>query len=130
MNSLRQTVLLVVEGDKDIREALAELLTQEGYSVVQTGGVRKAWQEALAALPDLVLLDLMMPGAAGWDLLDWRQSHPDLQAVPVLVISAVPPERQRLAPFPGVSTLLKPATPQRLLDAVQLICSAAVSRGG
>jgi CheY-like chemotaxis protein len=84
--------ILVVDDDDDIREAVAEVLRDEGY---ETWGAANG-QEALRALegtgerPELILLDLMMPVMDGWDFLLWLDEREDLRLTPVAIMSAHP----------------------------------------
>src|SRR5690242_9166848 len=85
------TSLLVVEDDRDVRDSLVEHLRDRGCDVVA------AWngQEALAhlrgnALPDLILLDLMMPVMDGWQFRVEQKRDPQLASIPVLAMSADP----------------------------------------
>lgn len=71
--------VLIVDDDRELAALLAERLSQEGWSVetAQTGG---DGSRAIArCLPDVVLLDVMLPDAMGWDLCrSWRAQHPAL----------------------------------------------------
>src|SRR5437764_760514 len=72
---------------------LADLLQDAGYAVVEAVDGLHALEHLHAARPDLILLDLMLPGETGWDFLRARRSDPDLQRIRVLVISAAPKDR-------------------------------------
>jgi CheY-like chemotaxis protein len=81
--------VLVVEDDPFAREALAVILGGEGYTVVTVGD----GQEALSYLrrtvpPDLILLDLWLPGMDGWEFCRHRQREPGLAGIPLVVVSA------------------------------------------
>ncbi len=81
--------MLVVEDDKDIRESIAEVLEAEGHAVTQMSTARAA----LGSLdrpgsPDLVLLDLRMPGMDGLSFLDALQGRPDRERFRVILMSA------------------------------------------
>src|SRR5690348_15367872 len=93
--------VLVVEDDEDVREAEATILRDHGHVVSEaTNG-----QEALDFLrnapkkPCIVLLDLMMPVMTGWEVLEAIDAEPDLQDIPIVVLTAVTngmlPERSR-----------------------------------
>ena len=82
--------ILVVEDDSPIRNMLVEHLTHEGYAVDAAGSTEQAIERMAEALPDLVLLDLMLPGRSGWDFLRERGHDPRLSKIRVLVLSAAP----------------------------------------
>jgi DNA-binding response OmpR family regulator len=82
--------LLVVEDDVSIRNILVEYLRDEGYVVEAAGSIREARDRIAAARPDLILLDLMLPGQSGWDFLRERSNDARLANTPVLVLSAAP----------------------------------------
>lgn len=74
--------ILVVDDDLHIGNLLEEVLTREGYSVSRAYSGTEALMLVEEVLPDLVLLDLMLPGLSGEELL------PRLDGVPVIVLSA------------------------------------------
>jgi CheY-like chemotaxis protein len=81
--------VLIVEDDIDIRDALSQILEEEGYTVATAAN----GQEALDVLrsgppPRLILLDLMMPVMNGWQFRAEQRSDPALASIPVVVISA------------------------------------------
>ncbi|HEY7061419.1 MAG TPA: response regulator [Chloroflexota bacterium] len=84
--------VLVIEDEGAISEMLAMLLAEEGYAVQVARTAKDALARARADTPDLITLDLALPGADGASLL--RSLHADGRA-PVLVISAHP---EALAP--------------------------------
>lgn len=81
--------VLVVDDERDIRDLLAAALAEEGYAVRVACDGAQALDVAHEARPDVVLLDLMMPGMDGWAFLRARRDIPHLADVPVLVLSAV-----------------------------------------
>jgi CheY-like chemotaxis protein len=82
--------VLVVDDDEDIRESLAEAVELEGYRVSKAGDGAEAIALMQMAPPDLLLLDLMMPGMNGWLVLDAMEGDPRLARVPVFIVTAVP----------------------------------------
>jgi len=77
--------VLVVDDDPDILDALSEILEVEGYDVQRARNGREALQRLEQGLPDLVLLDLMMPVMDGWEFA--RSLDPDARP-PIIVLSA------------------------------------------
>jgi CheY-like chemotaxis protein len=79
--------VLVVEDDGDLRQAVAELIEDEGYACrLASDGI-----EALAALnlerPDLLIADLIMPLMSGIDLLARLREHPSYRDIPVIAMT-------------------------------------------
>jgi CheY-like chemotaxis protein len=113
--------VLVVDDENDIREAVAELLAEEGYQVLGAGDGAEALRKARAFHPSVVLLDLMMPGMNGWEFCAERKRDPELERIPVIVLSA-------LGRVPGIDAagyLQKPFELSDLLSAVRQHAHAA-----
>jgi CheY-like chemotaxis protein len=89
MGSGAARTVLIVEDEDAIRELLIEVLTEEGYAAhgVENGAVALAYL-AENAVPDLVLLDLMMPVVDGWTVLEVMRADPRWIHIPVIVVSA------------------------------------------
>ena len=113
----------VVDDHALSRKHLRTVLSFHGYTVGLSPDARQARLNLLAAPPDLVLLDLQMPGEGGYSLLAWMRQQPVLAAVPVICVTASVPqsERERVEAAGFAGLLPKPISPpQRLLDAVRL----------
>ncbi len=83
-----QKTVLVVEDDPWIRSLMADLLTGEGYNVVQAADGVAGLQQASEHDPDVILLDLAMPQKHGLDVLDELKSRQPTRDIPVIVVSA------------------------------------------
>lgn len=114
-HSAEKTILLV-EDDLLVRDELQDLLEEEGYDVVpaRTGRQALEFLQQGSALPDLVLLDLMMPIVTGWQVLESMRSDPRLAGVPVVVLTAAAQDR----PAGATQVLRKPFQLEELLQAV------------
>src|SRR5918999_2486131 len=77
--------VLAVDDEADIRELLRELLGRAGYDVEVAEDGRAALRALFAARPDLVILDVNMPGLDGWQTLERIR---DVSDVPVLMLTA------------------------------------------
>jgi DNA-binding response OmpR family regulator len=86
----RQKKILVVDDEPDILEFLQELLIQEGYAVVVAE--RAEYIETLSdnSLPDLILIDVLLSGKDGRDIVRRLKSHPETDHIPVIMFSAHP----------------------------------------
>ena len=80
---------LVVEDDPDMAELVSGLLRGEGFEV-ETAANREQVAAGLrkSPLPDLVILDVMLPDVNGFDILQKLKAHPALKAVPVIMLTA------------------------------------------
>lgn len=97
--------ILIVEDDVEVRDTMCELLAELGYEVECANHGAQAVDRLHAAreLPSLVLLDLMMPGMNGWEVLDELRRHERFAGLPVVVTSASPrlvPAATRVLPKP------------------------------
>jgi CheY-like chemotaxis protein len=81
--------ILVVEDELDIRQAMAEALSDEGYQVASARDGAEALSKLRAFHPDVVLLDLMMPHMNGWEFRSAQKSDPEFSSIPVIVLSAL-----------------------------------------
>lgn len=88
-------MVLVVDDESDIREAVAEVLSFEGYQVLDASDGAEALAKARAYHPGLVLLDLMMPRMDGWEFRRVQKHDPEVSRIPVVVLSAMGPESLR-----------------------------------
>lgn len=79
--------ILVVDDEKDIVELLRYNLTKEGYNVVTAHDGMEAVGRAQDR-PDLILLDVMMPGLNGWEVVRQLKKHPSTESIPVLFLTA------------------------------------------
>ena len=82
------TRVLVVEDEPDIRDALSETLVDEGYEVVSASDGAAALNLLNGQLPDLAVVDLMMPGMDGYAFLRECRAHPRGGEMRVVLITA------------------------------------------
>ncbi len=111
--SANRPKILVIDDDKEIRTVIAELLSMSGYDVVEAASGQQGLDHASRFVPDLVLLDVMMPGIDGWTVLSKLQDNPKLADVPVIVLSAVGDVEMAMS-LGAASVLLKPVDASRL----------------
>jgi CheY-like chemotaxis protein len=80
--------LLLVDDDEDLRMSLAEALEEAGYAVIQAANGEAALELVERELPDLVLLDLLMPVLNGWQFCQTKNENPATASIPVIAMSA------------------------------------------
>ncbi len=80
--------ILVVEDDKDIVEVIKYNLSKEGYQITSALSAEAALKILDENIPDLILLDLMLPGIDGLQLCRIVRNKPDFQAIPIIILTA------------------------------------------
>jgi DNA-binding response OmpR family regulator len=80
--------VLVVEDSADMRQLMHDLLENLGHNVLEAKDGLEGVRVAITNRPDLIILDLMMPAAAGDSALQFMRGTPGLEKIPVLVVSA------------------------------------------
>lgn len=122
----RSNRVLIVEDDPDIRAALGDMFTADGFEVevAHNGAEAIELLEAATRKPCAVLVDLLMPGIVGQELLEYLRGEDRLAAIPVAIVSASP----ELAPE-GYRVFKKPLDLHPLLDFVRQGCAPVTPRG-
>jgi DNA-binding response OmpR family regulator len=117
--------VLIVEDDEDLREMMAQLLTLEGFDAATVANGREAldYLRHNSTVPDVILLDLMMPVMDGWEFRRRQKADPALAPVPVIVLSAL--DQARAANLDATAFLKKPLDFDRLLTLVRTHCRAS-----
>jgi DNA-binding response OmpR family regulator len=114
--------ILMAEDDKQIADMIAFKLTNGGHQVIRAQDGEQAVALAASELPDLILLDAMMPGLSGFEVLRRLKSDPALRAVPVIMVTAKGHERDVLSGLRGgaVDYVVKPFSLKELAARVDL----------
>jgi len=123
-----RAVVLVVEDDPAIRRGLVDTLTASGYETREAGDGNVALEMALGGAIDLALLDVMMPGMDGFDLLEKiRGSKPGL---PVIMVTALGDEKDRVRGLQigADDYIVKPFSALELVARVQAVLRRSAER--
>ena len=114
----RQNVVLVVDDDPAVVELHTEYLSNAGYRVVPATSGVEGVVKARGIHPDLITLDISMPGQSGWETLHAIKSDPATTEIPVVIVSVV--EQKTLAMKLGAADcLVKPVSRHALLAVVR-----------
>jgi CheY-like chemotaxis protein len=121
--------ILLVEDNEASRDALARRLERRKYEVLLAGDGFQAVSVAREAQPDLILMDLGMPGMDGWDATAHLKSDPETRHIPIIVLSAhaMPNDRHQALAAGGDDFDSKPVQFDRLLEKIETLLS--ISRG-
>ena len=89
LNGTASATILVAEDHLDSRDALRALLEAFGYHVLEAANGRQAVDVALALLPDLILMDIMMPELDGFEATRELRRHPSTAGTPIIAVTAM-----------------------------------------
>jgi DNA-binding response OmpR family regulator len=80
--------ILVADDEEDVRELVAYRLSRSGYEVIDAGDGEEAFRLATQRVPDLMVLDVMMPRLDGYELTRRVRADESLRSVPVILLTA------------------------------------------
>ncbi|NOZ00092.1 MAG: response regulator [Chloroflexi bacterium] len=115
------TNALVIDDNRGTADALVQMLEVLGLSARAAYGASPAMSILSNTIPDLVLLDVNMPGVDGLEILAYLRREPRLVSVPVVVITSddQPETRQRVMKGGAQGMIIKPASLEQLEDALK-----------
>lgn len=117
--------VLVVDDDEMIRSVLSEALTDEGYDTRTATNGLDALDLVDGWLPDVILLDLMMPQMDGWTFRQHQREHPALKDIPVVVLSARRDLSDQARMLEPAEIVAKPFDLDALLTLVERLANVA-----
>ena len=114
--------ILVAEDEKQIADMIAFKLTNSGHQVIRAQDGEQAMKLAQRDTPDLIMLDAMMPGIGGFEVLRRLKLDLALRSVPVIMVTAKGHERDVLSGLRGgaVDYVVKPFSLKELAARVEL----------
>lgn len=113
--------ILVVDDERPVREVVALILERAGYEVVRATNGREAIEVAAKDNPQLIILDMRMPGLHGIDTCRELRSRQGSRGIPILVLTGYV-ENERAALDTGVDGFLtKPFRPEELIERVKVL---------
>jgi DNA-binding response OmpR family regulator len=113
----RPTVL-IIDDDPDVLQLLRLMLETEGFDAVLAPDGPTGLLRLADTLPDVVLLDIMMPGMDGWQVLQALAMHPDPPAVVVVSAKTADADRTRAFELGATGYLCKPFSPEDLVQSI------------
>jgi CheY-like chemotaxis protein len=81
--------ILIAEDTKAIRTIIAFLLRSRGFDVVESANGTDALEKALTLRPDLIVLDVIMPGMTGFDVCSYLKANEETRDIPILILTSV-----------------------------------------
>lgn len=115
--------LLLIEDDKDIQELLRYNLSKEGYQIVQAFTGEEGLKAARGKSPDLIILDLMLPGMDGLEVCKLLKKEPKTEGIPVVMLTAKGEEPDVVAGLEigAEDYILKPFSPKVLIARIRTV---------
>ena len=122
--------VLVVDDEADIVELLTYNLQLEGYEIFRADNGLEALNQARKHLPDLILLDLMLPDMDGFSICEILHCQPSTTNIPVIVLTAMAGELPRLHSFEvgAADYCLKPVRPRDLKARVKSVLETCAAK--
>ena len=118
--------ILIVEDDKFLRELIARKLTKEGFKIEEAIDGEDGLEKAQKLKPDLILLDLILPGMNGFEVLSQIKNDPQLAQIPVVILSNLgqKDEVEKGLKLGAVDFLVKAHfTPQEIVEKIKSVFS-------
>jgi len=109
--------ILVIDDDLNVRDYIVSLFKDNGYEVYTAGDVKQGMEEAKKNHPDLITLDIEMPGEWGPRFYRQLSVDPELKNIPVIVISGL--SGHQYAVVKAVASISKPFDRDQLLKIVK-----------
>jgi two-component system, OmpR family, response regulator VicR len=120
----RSRRLVYIEDELEMIDLVRLILSRKGFDVIGANGGREGLDAVKQQLPDLVLLDLMMPDMDGWDVYQQMKAEEKTRDIPVIVVTA---KAQNIDKVLGLHIakvddyISKPFSPQELVDSVEKV---------
>ncbi|MCC6148491.1 MAG: response regulator [Anaerolineaceae bacterium] len=119
--------VVYIEDDPEMVELVTLILNRRGFDVRGALNGQRGLETIAQNPPDLILLDLMMPGLDGWDVYHQLKANADTCQIPVIIITA---KAQQIDRVLGLSVakvdayISKPFRPQKLLESIDQVLNA------
>jgi DNA-binding response OmpR family regulator len=116
--------VVYIEDDQEMIDLVKLILTRKGFDVIGANGGREGLDSVRRILPDVVLLDLMMPDMDGWEVYQQMKAEEATREIPVIVITA---KAQNIDKVLGLHIakvddyISKPFSPQELVESVDKV---------
>lgn len=123
MSEQEVRTVLVVEDEGDVAEVLSHSLRREGFRVLTASEAAEGLTLALSERPDIVLLDVMMPGITGWEMLERMREDDATRRIPVVMVTVLEEPRfvEKAAEYGAAGYIQKPFRPEEVLRTIRSV---------
>jgi len=111
--------ILIVEDEEDVAKALRVRLKAGGYHVLTATDSIQGVTMARKDKPDLIILDIMIPGGGGFAVAERLRQAPETRDIPFLVLTGIPGTEEKAYQAGAAFYLKKPYNPEELLDTIK-----------
>jgi CheY-like chemotaxis protein len=119
--------ILIVDDEADIRDIVRLYLTEEGFRVIEATNGQEAILKAQAERPDLIVLDIMMPGINGFEVAKHLKDDPNTKDIPIVILSVLAQDSQYRQGI--LDYISKPFRQEDLIAMVRRIFGKAATGG-
>jgi DNA-binding response OmpR family regulator len=119
-------LVLIIDDDAEVRSVIRECLEREGFAVVEGANAQQGIDKINQRIPDLMMLDVSMPGIDGWEMLRRVREKLDVKELPVVIFSGkIAEDELGHAPDRGAQGYLrKPFDPLKLVAQAKALIAA------
>ncbi len=122
--------ILIIEDDASTSQFLSYTMEHEGYQAVTALDGIDGLKKALTEKPDLIVLDIMLPGLDGYELCHRLRAYAPTSNIPILMLSAKAQDADKSAAFKMGANfyIVKPADPEKIVHTVKDMLNQAAPR--
>ena len=115
--------VLLIEDEPNIIEAISYILTKDGWTVHTHSNGETAMAKVMQGVPDLIILDVMLPGRSGYDILRDLRAQAETKDVPVMMLTArgQAKDREMEASLGATRFMTKPFSNAEVLESVRAL---------
>ncbi|WP_287154962.1 response regulator [Candidatus Solincola tengchongensis] len=115
--------IMIIEDNQVIVELLERRISRQGYSVVTCLDSEAALRVCREEKPDLVILDILMPGKSGWEIMEDLKSNPDTASIPIIVstVKNRPEDVEKARELQAADYIAKPYVFSDLLERIERV---------
>jgi CheY-like chemotaxis protein len=126
--ALSGPLVLICDDDPSTVTLLQTLLEQQKYRVLTVASGQEAVEQATASRPDVILLDLLMPGMNGWETMAALKQRLDTKDIPIIICSFLSPEKSAFPATGFVDWMVKPLDEASLFQSLKQVVASSHQR--
>jgi len=114
--------ILVADDNAEIRKVIGSILSQQGLEIIEAADGESTYDSAVSEGPDLILLDILMPGMSGFDVLRKIKKNRKTKSIPVIMVTGLtgPDDEQQAMREGALDYIAKPWAPGELEDRIRI----------